>query len=335
MNHIPWYTLRFEPIYQYRPWGGRRLANVLSMQLPGEESIGEAWLLSDRDEYQSRIADGPLAGRTIADLIRDWPQEILGAPAAHLRRFPLLLKFLDVCDRLSVQVHPTDDQTGLLPQGEPGKTEAWVVLHSGATARIYAGLNPCTTAEALRRSLATRTVTDHLASFTPQTGDAVLLRAGTVHSLRDIVVFEVQQNSDVTFRLDDWDRIDAKTGQRRPLQVAQALASVTFPQGAIAPVPPVVEAVWPVLRERLFRCEHFGVWRLHGASPFPVGRRATARLLVCIEGGGTLVHDGAEFAFRQGEVLLLPAAIGACRCQTPSTVTLLEISLPENSRPWR
>jgi len=105
--------------------GGRRLANVLSTRLPGDEPIGEAWLLSDRDEYPSRIADGPLAGSTIADLIRDSPQQLLGAAAAHLRRFPLLLKLLDVCDRISVQVHPTDDQTALLPQGESGKTEAW------------------------------------------------------------------------------------------------------------------------------------------------------------------------------------------------------------------
>lgn len=334
MNRVPWYPLRFEPIFQYRPWGGRRLANVLSTPLPGDdERIGEAWLISDRDECLSRVADGPLAGRTIADLIRDSPQELLGASAAHWRRFPLLLKFLDVCDRLSLQVHPADDQTAFLPQGEPGKTEAWVVLHGGAAARVYAGLHPRITADDLRQAVATRTVADYLATFTPQTGDAVLLRAGTVHSLQDVVVFEVQQNSDVTFRLDDWDRIDAKTGRRRPLQVAQALACLTLPQGAIAPVLPVVETVWPVLRERLFLCEHFGVWRLHGNSSFPVGRRATARLLVCIEGGGTLVHDGAEFAFREGEVLLLPAAIGACRCQTPSTVTLLEISLPESPHP--
>ena len=125
--------------------GGRRLANVLSTRLPGDEPIGEAWLLSDRDEYPSRIADGPLAGSTIADLIRDSPQQLLGAAAAHLRRFPLLLKLLDVCDRISVQVHPTDDQTALLPQGESGKTEAWVVLHSGVAGRIYAGLNPRST----------------------------------------------------------------------------------------------------------------------------------------------------------------------------------------------
>ncbi|HEY7889284.1 MAG TPA: type I phosphomannose isomerase catalytic subunit [Steroidobacteraceae bacterium] len=334
MNRIPWYPLRFEPIYQYRPWGGRRLANVLSTPLPGDdERIGEAWLISDRDECLSRVADGPLAGQTIAELIRDSPQELLGASAAHWRRFPLLLKFLDVCDRLSVQVHPTDDQTAFLPQAESGKTEAWVVLHSGAAARVYAGLDPQITAEDLRQALATRTVADYLASFTPQIGDAVLLPAGTVHSLQDVVVFEVQQNSDVTFRLDDWDRIDAKTGRRRHLQVEQALACLTFPQGMITPVLPVVEAVWPVLRERLFLCEHFGVWRLHGGSSFPVGKLATARLLVCIEGGGTLVHDEAEFAFRKGEVLLLPAAIGLCRCQTPTTVTLLEISLPESPPP--
>ena len=330
MNRIPWYPLRFEPIYQYRPWGGRRLADMFSTRLPGDEPVGESWLLSDRDEHPSRIADGPFKGRTIADLIRDSPRELLGARAAHVHRFPLLLKFLDVCDRLSVQVHPGDERTTLLPPGESGKTEAWVVLHSGAAGRVYAGLNPQITAEDLQRALAARTVADHLASFTPQAGDAVLLRSGTVHSLRDVVVFEVQQNSDVTFRLDDWDRIDAKTGQRRPLQVAQAMACMIFPQGPVTRVLPVVETAQPVLRERLFLCEHFGVWRLRGGPHFAVGKRATARLLVCIEGGGTLLHEGAQFAFRKGEVLLLPAALGACHCHTPSTVTLLEISLPAN-----
>src|SRR6185437_1164431 len=181
-------------------------------------------------------------------------------------------------------VHPADDQTALLPQGESGKTEAWVVLHSGAAGRIYAGLNPRSTAEDLRRFLATRPMADHLATLTPQTGDAVLLPAGTVHSLRDTVVFEVQQNSDVTFRLDDWDRIDAKTGRRRPLQVAQALACMIFPQGPVTRVLPVVEAAHAALRESLFLRDHGGLWRLQGGTNFAVGKRDTALLLVCIEG---------------------------------------------------
>ncbi len=123
---------------------------------------------------------------------------------------------------------------------------------------------------------------DHLASFTPKPGDGVFLPAGTVHSLGDVVVFEVQENSDVTFRLYDWDHVDAKTGQPRPLQVEQAIACIDFARGAVGPVVPVVEEVKPVLRERLFNCEHFGLWRLRGESPFRVGVAGTPRVLICI-----------------------------------------------------
>jgi mannose-6-phosphate isomerase len=130
---------------------------------------------------------------------------------------------------------------------------------------------PGTTADNLRRALANGTVADHLACFTPKPGDGVFMPAGTVHSLGDVVVFEVQENSDVTFRLYDWDHVDAKTGQPRPLQVDQAMACIDFAQGAGGPVVPVVDEVKPVLRERLFDCEHFGLWRFCAESPFGVG----------------------------------------------------------------
>ena len=166
---------------------------------------------------------------------------------------------------LSVQVHPSDRQTDLLPAGESGKTEAWVVLEAGPESRIYAGLKPGTTPDDLRRALANRTLADHLAAFTPRPGDAVFIRAGTVHTLGGgVVVFEVQENSDVTFRLYDWDRVDARTGQPRALQVDQAMACIDFAQTAVGPVTPVMEATTPVLRERLFHSEQFSLWRLRG-----------------------------------------------------------------------
>ena len=143
---------------------------------------------------------------------------MLGKLAQRFRRFPLLLKFLDAREMLSVQVHPADAHTDLLPAGETGKTEAWVVLEAGTESRIYAGLKPGTTADDLRRAITNGTVADHLVCFTPKPGDGVFLPAGTVHALGgDIVVFEIQQNSDVTFRLYDWDHVDAKTGQPRAL----------------------------------------------------------------------------------------------------------------------
>jgi mannose-6-phosphate isomerase len=331
MNQIPLYPLRFEPIYQYRLWGGRRLANLLAAPLPGDGPIGEAWLLSDRDDFPSLVANGPLKGRTIAQLLKQSPEQLLGKLAGRFCRFPLLLKFLDARDRLSVQVHPSDRQTNYLPPGEHGKTEAWVVLETGPEGRIYAGLKPATTADNLRQAIANRTVTDHLASFRPRPDDGIFLQAGTVHSLGDLVVFEVQENSDVTFRLYDWDHIDATTGQRRALQVDQAMACIDFTQGAVGPVAPVVEEVKPVLRERLFLCEHFGLWRLRGESPFIVGAAGTPRVLVCIAGDGQLEHAGVNHAFGKGDVLLLPAVVGACFCRTRGAVSLLEISLPEGA----
>ena len=226
MNQMPLYPLRFEPIYQYRLWGGRRLADLLAAPLPSDGPIGEAWILSDRDDHPSLVANGPLKGQALGQLLKQWPEQLLGQRAGRFRRFPLLLKFLDVRNTLSVQVHPSDRQTRYIPAGETGKTEAWVVLEAGSESRIYAGLKPATTADNLRRAIANKTVAEHLAYFTPKPGDGVLVPAGTVHSLGDLVVFEVQENSDVTFRLYDWDHVDAKTGQPRPLQVEQAMACI-------------------------------------------------------------------------------------------------------------
>ena len=158
----PLYPLRFEPIYQYRLWGGRRLADLLTAPLPGDGPVGEAWVLSDRDDHPSKVADGPLKGRTLAQLLEQFPEQLMGNLAGRFRRFPLLLKFLDAREMLSVQVHPADTHTDLLPAGETGKTEAWVVLEAGPQSRIYAGLKPATTAEDLRRALANGAVADDL-----------------------------------------------------------------------------------------------------------------------------------------------------------------------------
>ena len=158
----------------------------------------------------------------------------------------------------------------------------------------------------------------------------MFLRAGTVHSLGGgVVVFEVQENSDVTFRLHDWDRIDARTGQPRTLQVDQALSCFDRAQTAVGPVTPVVETTTPLLRERLFHDEHFSLWRLQGGSPFTVGAVGTPRVLVSLGGKGQLEHDGAVYAVGKGDVMLLPAVVGTCAYRPNGDVVVLEIALPE------
>ena len=311
------YPLRFEPLYQYRLWGGRRLGRLLSAPLPGNEPIGEAWLLSDRDDHASRVADGPLKGKTIAELTAQSPSELLGKLAGRFRRFPLLLKMLDVKEPLSVQVHPSE------------KTEAWVVLENGPKAHIFAGLKAGTTVSRMRRAIADGTLADQLAEFTPHPGDAVLIRAGTVHSLADVVVLELQQNSDVTFRLYDWDHIDPKTSRPRPLQVEQAIACIDFKQGAVTPVTPRLLERCPVVQEKVIQCDQFAATRISGRLPFVVGKTDTPRVLVCLAGSGHLEYAGQTYELTKGHVLLSPAVVGACLCRPHGSVSILEISLPE------
>ena len=331
VSQVPLYPLRFEPIYQYRLWGGRCLAGLLATPLPSGP-VGEAWILSDRDDHASQVADGPLKGQTIGQLLEQFPEQMLGKLVHRFQRFPLLLKFLDVQQMLSVQVHPREANATLLSAGETAKTEAWVVLEARPESRIYAGLQPGTSAASLTLAIETGTVEGQLAEFTPKTGDAVFLPAGTVHSLGgDVVVFEIQQNSDVTFRLYDWGHIDAKTGKPRALQIEQAMACIDFAQGAIGPVVPMGDEVKPVLRERLFDCEHFGLWRFGAESPFGVGAERTARVLVCLAGDGQVEHAGTDYAIGKGDVLLLPAVVGACLCRPRGAISLLEISLPEGN----
>jgi mannose-6-phosphate isomerase len=143
------------------------------------------------------------------------------------------------------------------------------------------------------------------------------------------VVFEVQQNSDVTFRLYDWGHVDAKTGQPRQLQVDQALASIDFAESNGGLVTPFVVITTPVECERLFDCEHFLLWCLRGESPFSVGAAEMPRVLICIEGSGWLESDGTAYGVDKGQVWILPAVGGACVFHPNSTVSMLEIALPE------
>ena len=330
-DQIALYPLLFEPIYQYRPWGGRRLSKLLKTLLPGGGPIGEAWLLSDRDDFQSIVANGPLKGQTIRQLLKESQEQLLGKFVADFNRFPLLLKFLDAHEMLSVQVHPSEANADLLPAGETAKSEAWVVLEAGNNSRIYAGLKPDTTREKIRNALSDGTVEKHLASFTPQKGDGIFIPAGTVHALGgDVVVFEIQQNSDVTFRLYDWNHIDPRTGHPRELQIDKALECIDFKQGIIGPVAPLLEDKMPARREMLFKCEHFHLWRVEAESMFIVGVAETPRILVCLTGEGEVEHDGANYPIGRGDVMLLPAIVGACFCKPEGVISLLEISLPEN-----
>lgn len=324
------YPLKFEPIYQYRLWGGRRLEHLLSKPLPKDEPVGEAWLLSDRKDHASKVSAGALKGSTITELMKKFPDEIMGKVGNDSDRFPLLLKFLDCQEVLSVQVHPSDDQKEYIPQGDTGKTEAWVVLETGEDSRIYAGLKKGANQENLLKSIRDKTVSKRLHSFVPEVGDAIFIQSGTVHTLGGTVVFEVQENSDVTFRLYDWDRTDPKTGKPRDLQVDKAIACIDFSQVDIGPVPPI-KSLYVENAEKLFDNEHFKLWRIESESEFTAGFKDEPVILVCIGGKGTMRYNKTDYSIAKGEVMLIPAVVGQLDISPEEKITLLQIAIPKKN----
>jgi mannose-6-phosphate isomerase len=331
MARTPLYPLRFEPIFTTNLWGGRRLPGFLNRTVAHDDPVGEAWVLSDVDGSLSRVADGPLAGRTLRELMAEEPARILGAAKAPQGRFPLLLKFLDARQELSVQVHPNDEQAAKLGPGKFGKTEAWVVLDTDpATSRLYAGFAEGVSAADFRAALAAKTTPKTLHSFTPKPGDCVFLEAGTVHAIgSNLLLFEVQQTSDITYRLYDWDRVDAKTKLPRQLHIDEGLACADFRRGPCPPIGPAVAVSNGVRRAGLVVCNYFTLERLTAQVPFRVGAANRCRAVVCVKGSGELESRGARFAFRTGDTFLLPAEVGACIVLPAEEVTLLECGLPE------
>jgi mannose-6-phosphate isomerase len=324
------YPLRFEPIFKSMLWGGRRLPAFLNRPHTSDEPVGEAWVLSDVDGSPSRVADGPLAGVTLRELLALHPEGALGTAKPVNGRFPLLLKFIDARQELSVQVHPNDEQAAEKCPGGSGKTEAWVVLDANPrTSKIYAGFAPGVTAADFRAALAAKTTPRTLHSFTPRPGECVFLEAGTVHAIgADILLFEVQQTCDTTYRLYDWDRVDAKTGRPRQLHIDDGLACADFARGPCPAVRPRAESRDGVRRERLVRCDYFTLERHTGGVPFRVGAGGECRTVVCVAGRGELESGGKRYLIATGDVVLLPAAIGECTCVPAGEIALLECGLP-------
>ena len=305
--------LRFEPILKRLIWGGRRLGEVLGKPIGPEADYAESWELSDHRHGQSRVADGPLAGNTLHDLVRDRGAELLGTAVAPRSQFPLLVKFIDAQQVLSVQVHPDDDDARRLAD-DNGKNESWVVIGAEAGALIYAGLKAGVTRSRFAEAVAEGRVGDLLHAFEPKPGDCIHIPAGTVHAIgAGVMLAEVQQMSDATFRVDDWGRLGAD-GRPRTLHVSEAIEVTDYDRGPVSPVATLPEPIAGGRLERLVRCPFFHLDRLtidgEGHVGDPEGARFTA--VVGLEGAASLRHGGDSYPIGLGQTLLLPAAIGPC-----------------------
>ena len=287
MSRIP--PLFFQPLFRDYLWGGRRLETTLGKSLPPGPHWAESWEVVDHGADQSIVADGPWAGRTLHSLIAEFPEQLLGGPATC---FPLLFKFLDAQRVLSLQVHPNDAQAATLTPPDLGKTEAWVVLDAAPGAKLYVGLQLGTTQIEFRDALEAGEAEQMMHSFEPSAGDCVLVRAGTPHAIgAGLLVAEIQQASNTTFRLHDWNRVD-DNGKPRPLHIEQGLEVLDFQCGPIQPQTP--QATVESQRERLVDCDKFVLDRLHPSStPTSVGGDGRFHILATVSGAAELTWNDA------------------------------------------
>jgi len=312
-------------------WGSRRLATTFNKSLPTDDTYGEAWEISDHASHSSIVALGPHQGTPLRELMQSCPHELLGATASRHRVFPWLIKILDAADWLSVQVHPDDDKVQTLLPGEIGKTEAWFILAVEPESKVWAGLKPGVGESELRAALATGSVADCLHSFVPQPGDCLFLSAGTVHAVGGgVLMAEVQQTSDATFRLFDWNRKDAQ-GKSRQLHIEESMASIDWTRGPQAPVhvpfdglPTGPKQTFPLVDCRYFRLEYIA-----SSEPYNWGGTGRMQVAVVLRGSGTLQTPEGAYSLTTGQTWLIPATMPALTCRPEPGLSVLLSSLPD------
>ncbi|HVZ16189.1 MAG TPA: type I phosphomannose isomerase catalytic subunit, partial [Terriglobales bacterium] len=310
--------LLLKPFFSPRPWGSRDLSPIYS-EFPGKdgERIGESWLTGD----QCVVANGPLAGKTLDQLAKQYGRDLVGDTAPQADRYPLLMKFLFPTDTLSVQVHPDDD--GAQKLGQPvGKTECWYVLDAKPGAKIGLGLKPGATREQLKRAIEDKTAENLLNWINVRQGEMYYVDAGTVHAIAaGSILVETQQNSDTTFRLYDY-------GRPRELHVEQGIAATK----EITNAGKVLDAKPPVLvASPFFVVEKFS---LKKNQLFELTANTASQSLVAVAGGGVIEAPGvAPVSFTRGEAVVIPASVKSAHVRPQWEVEFIRSTVPAEKLP--
>ena len=318
------YPLRFQGVLRRYLWGGRRLES-LGKDVGTEATCAESWEIVDRGPDQSVVVAGPLSGQSLARLVHDFGPPLLGRHAG-LKQFPLLFKFLDANDRLSLQVHPDDERAAKLDPPDSGKTEAWVILDAQPRSYIYAGLLRGIDRAMLALEIARHTVELCCERLEPRVGDCFFLPAGVVHALGPgLLVAEIQQASDTTFRIYDYDRI-GPDGRPRTLHVAEALAAIDFDYGPVEAQRPRPTERAGV--ERLVACDQFVLDRWTLSAPARSLADDRFHILAVIDGSLEVAGDPLGSPLTKGGVVLLPAELGAVELRPLPRAVVLDAYLP-------
>jgi mannose-6-phosphate isomerase len=308
--------LNFQPIFIERMWGGRRLESEFHKELPSQKRIGESWEIVDRSEAQSVVVGGPLRGRSLHELWTQEREEVFG-DVPNAPRFPLLIKILDAEEKLSLQVHPPEDVATRLG-GEP-KSEFWYVAAADPDAELFLGFREPVTRDSFSEKIRQGTVIDLIHKIAIKSGDAVFLPSGRVHAIGGgSLLIEIQQNSDTTYRVFDWNRIDPTTGTKRDLHLEQAIQCIDFQDVQ----PQLIQSEDDLLiSDRQFEIRK---WNLDQArEAVPPGQFA----IVCCLTGNLSCGDATSVP---GEFFLVPAHLKDRQLKplAPDT-TLLRITIPK------
>lgn len=330
------YPLRFEPIFRRYLWGGFRLRDVLG-KASGDNAAAESWELVDHGDDQSIVRFGELQRKSLRQLITSDPGGILGDALAteldspsippQLRmRFPLLLKFLDANKDLSIQVHPDDAFGATLDPPDLGKTEAWYVLHAETGSKIYAGLKSGVTESDFRAAVDQGKTPSLMHSFQPQAGDCVSIPAGTMHAIgAGVLIAEIQQASNTTFRIDDWGRVDAD-GKPRELHIEQGIRATDFSRGPVDPVR--LSAATPSV-STLAACDKFTIRRHRVNEATQLGGDGRFRILTPTRGSFQIANDPSQQPLKVAQTVLLPACLASTSIvPTDSDAEFLEMFVP-------
>ena len=324
MENRPLYPLRFAPIFRRYIWGGRRLGTVLNKPI-GDETCAESWEIVDHGADQSIVTNGPLAGMSLHELMEQRSSDLLGPSQRH-PRFPLMFKWIDADKALSIQVHPDDARAANLQPPDHGKTEAWVVAAAEPGSVIYAGLKRGFDRAALEREIARGTCELCLNKFEPKPGDCIFLPAGVVHALgAGILIAEIQQSSDTTYRLFDWNRVGPH-GQPRTLHVEQALEAIDYNHGPVSPqaaIPTSLDGV-----RRLVTCDKFALDRHVVTGACQLGGDGKCHIIAVLEGDVLLDDEHTTAPLDRGDVAILPASLPPTLATPSKSATIVDAYLP-------
>lgn len=321
------YPLKFNPVYSYRIWGGDKLKTVLHKDY-NEDSIGESWEISDVEDNETQVSEGSLKGKTLRELIAAYQGDFVGHKVYKQfgNEFPLLIKFIDAKTPLSIQVHPSNE-LARERHNSFGKNEMWYIMQADEDAELIIGFNKDVKKEEYIKHLDNATLMDILNIEKVEVGDTFYIPTGRVHAIGGgVLLAEIQQTSNITYRIYDYNRVDAKTGETRELHTALAVDAIdyNFYDNYKTQYEAELNKSCKLVHSPYFKTN---IVEIEGAMNMDYSNLDSFVIYMCVDGGLTLECLNETYTLNKGETILIPAAINHVKLSAPKRSRILEVSL--------